>query len=131
MEAVAMLQAGLVSGLMPTVHTPEVVARYRATTPGTPDRKSRSFRLAWEGLCPTIRAGTGMDKGAFQAVRPIHPDGERVITVREAARISGFPDCHLFANSIWQSFRMLGNAIPVPLSHGLLSVVASSIGAAS
>ena len=90
------------------------MARYRATTPGTPDRKSRSFRLAWEGLCPTIRAGTGMDKGAFQAVRPIHPDGERVITVREAARISGFPDCHLFANSIWQSFRMLGNAIPVP-----------------
>jgi hypothetical protein len=67
MEAVAKLQAGLVSGLMPTVHTPEVVARYRATTPGTPDRKSRSFRLAWEGLCPTIRAGTGMDKGAFQA----------------------------------------------------------------
>jgi hypothetical protein len=49
MEAVAKLQAGLVSGLMPTVHTPEVVARYRATTPGTPDRKSRSFRLAWEG----------------------------------------------------------------------------------
>src|SRR5258706_10310185 len=80
---------------------------------------------------PTIRAATGMDKGAFQAVRPIHPDGERVITVREAARISGFPDCHLFANSIWQSFRMLGNAIPVPLSHGLLSAVASSIGAAS
>ena len=30
-----------------------------------------------------------------------------------------------------QSFRTLGNAIPVPLSHGLLSLVASSIGAAS
>jgi DNA (cytosine-5)-methyltransferase 1 len=123
------LARGFVSGLMPTAHSPEVVARYLATAPGTPDRKSRSFRLAWNGQCPTLRAGTAQDKGAFQAVRPIHPDGERVITAREAARITGFPDCHLFATSTWGSFRMIGNSVPVPLSESIMDIVAAALAA--
>lgn len=126
-EASARLRQGLVSGLMPTAHDPAVVERFRATPAGRAEPKSRSFRLEWDGLCPTIRAGTGMDKGAFQAVRPIHPDGERVITVREAARISGFPDAHLFCNTVWHSFRMLGNSVPPPMSFGLLSKIAEKL----
>jgi DNA (cytosine-5)-methyltransferase 1 len=126
-EASAKLRQGLVSGLMPTAHGPAVLERFRATPGGRAEPTSRSFRLEWDGLCPTIRAGTGMDKGAFQAVRPIHPDGERVITVREAARISGFPDAHLFSNTVWHSFRMIGNSVSPPLSSGLMSKVAEKM----
>lgn len=126
-EAAARLKDGLVSGLMPTAHRPDVVERFRATPPGRAEPKSKSFRLAWDGLCPTIRAGTGADKGAFQAVRPIHPDGERVITVREAARISGFPDVHMFSNTVWHSFRGIGNAVAPPMAAGLLSAVAAKL----
>lgn len=126
-EASARLRQGLVSGLMPTAHDPAVIERFRATPAGRAEPKSRSFRLEWGGLCPTIRAGTGMDKGAFQAVRPIHPDGERVITVREAARISGFPDAHLFSNTVWHSFRMIGNSVAPPMSFGLMSKIAGKL----
>lgn len=126
-EATAKLRQGFVTGLMPTAHSAAVVERFRATPGGRAEPKSRSFRLQWDGLCPTLRAGTGMDKGAFQAVRPIHPDGERVITVREAARITGFPDDHLFSNTVWHSFRMIGNSVPPPLSFGLMSKIAERI----
>ena len=45
-----------------------------------------------EGLCNTLRAGTGSEKGAFTSPRPIHPHMPRVITVREAARLHSYPD---------------------------------------
>ena len=46
--------------------------------------------------------------------------------------VNGREDFDLpYATAQVPMFRMLGTAIPVPLSHGLLSAVASSIGAAS
>ncbi|MCW0137280.1 DNA cytosine methyltransferase [Escherichia coli] len=58
----------------------------------------------WDGLCPTLRAGTGSDKGSHQAVRPLHPEEGRVITVREAARLQGFLDWFVFHHTKWHSF---------------------------
>lgn len=94
-----------------TEHTPKVVERFRTVQPGTVDKVGRHPRLAWSGQCPTLRAGTGKDRGSFQAVRPLHPEEPRVITVREAARLQGFPDSFRFHPTTWHSFRMIGNSV--------------------
>jgi DNA (cytosine-5)-methyltransferase 1 len=113
----------LVSGLFNTVHDPKVSARYLDLEPGTSCKVSKSPKLKWEGFCPTLRAGTGSEKGSHQAVRPIHPTEGRVITVREAARLQGFPDWFMFHPAKWHSFRMIGNSVSPYLSFGLLNFI--------
>ena len=121
--AINMLRDGYVSGNYHTKHTEAVAKRYASIQPGKTDSVSRSKRLEWTGFCPTLRAGTGSDKGSYQAVRPLHPEIGRVITVREAARLQSFPDWFLFHRTKWHSFRMIGNSVPPMLSKEILSVV--------
>lgn len=104
-------------------HRPEVASRFALVEPGTLDKVGRHPRLAWEKQCPTLRAGTGADKGSRQAVRPLHPEEPRVITVREAARLQGFPDRHLFHPTIWHSFRMIGNSVSPIIAEAVLAAV--------
>ncbi len=122
-DAIKKLKKGFVSGFMNTVHSDKVANRYNSITPGMVDKTSKSIRLKWTGLSPTLRAGTGSDKGSFQAVRPIHPQHGRVITVREAARIQGFPDWYVFHPTKWHSFRMIGNSVSPIFSKALLSFI--------
>ena len=75
-----------VSGFLGTRHDAAVIVRFAAVAAGKTDKISKFPRLKWNGLCPTIRAGTDHRRGSYQAVRPIHPDKPRVITPREAAR---------------------------------------------
>ncbi|MGE4264250.1 MAG: DNA cytosine methyltransferase [Desulfovibrio sp.] len=119
-EAIAKLQSGVVSGMFSTMHSKAVAKRYSDTLPGKCDPISRSQKLAWNGLSPTLRAGTGSDKGSYQAVRPLHPSESRVITVREAARLQGFPDWFVFHPAKWHSFRMIGNSVSPLVSYALL-----------
>ena len=128
-EAILQLEAGKVSGCWATRHTDAVVARFEETEPGCLEPISRYPRLSLDGLCPTLRAGTGKDRGSYQAMRPIHPVDPRVITVREAARLQGFPDWFVFHPTKWHSFRMIGNSVPPPVAKGIMSVVASALGA--
>lgn len=113
----------LVSGCFGTRHSPEVEARYDRLMPGERDEVSKSVRLRLDGFCPTLRAGTGSDRGSFQAVRPIHPTLPRVITPREAARLQGFPDWYRFAPSKWHSFRQIGNSVSPILAEKILSYI--------
>lgn len=115
---------GGVSGINFTRHTPAVIRRFKKVKPGKIDVISRYKRLENDGLCTTLRAGTGADRGSFQAARPIHPSQPRVITIREAARLQGFPDWFLFHPTAWHSFRMLGNSVPPLLARGVLEVIA-------
>ena len=100
-----------VSGCLGTRHSLKLEKRYGDLRPGEKDEISKSVRLDPEGFCPTIRAGTGPDKGSYQAVRPIHPTKPRVITPREAARLQGFPDWFVFHRTKWHSFRQIGNSV--------------------
>ena len=106
-----MCKQGRVSGMMPTTHSRKVVRRYSALSQGERDSISKSVRLRKNKPGPTIRAGTGSDKGSFQAVRPVHYSEPRVITPREAARIQGFPDWFAFHETKWHSFRQIGNSV--------------------
>lgn len=105
----------LVSGYQKTRHTERVRKRFAAVEPGGKDEVSWYPKLRWDEPSPTLRAGTGPERGSYQAARPIHPDEPRVISVREAARIQGFPDWFLFHPAKWHSFRMIGNSVsPYP-----------------
>ena len=116
-----------VSGFLGTAHTDEVVKRFAKTKCGSYDTVSRFYRLDLDGHCPTLRAGTGSDKGSFQAARPIHPTEDRVITPREAARLQGFPDWFQFSPTKWHSFRQIGNSVSPILAEHIFSVIAGSI----
>lgn len=115
------------TGHRKTRHTTNVIERFSKLAPGTTDEVGRHYRLRWDGQCPTLRAGTGADRGSFQSVRPIHPDLPRVITVREAARLQGFPDSHFFHPTIWHSFRMIGNSVSPVIAEAIFSAIRSKI----
>lgn len=109
-------------------HKREVARRFALIEQGKIDPVGRHPRLAWTGQCPTLRAGTGADKGSRQAVRPLHPDEPRVITVREAARLQGFPDRHLFHPTIWHSFRMIGNSVSPIIAEAMFLAIRGKLG---
>lgn len=113
----------IVNGFYPTKHADNVRTRYARLAPGQQDKISKSIRLDPDGYCPTLRAGTGPEKGSYQAVRPIHYNRARVITPREAARLQGFPDWYKLPETIWHSFRQLGNSVSPIVAEQVLRVI--------
>lgn len=122
-DALRWLDRGYVFGHRGTLHSTDIARRYDQLGPGETDPITKSVRLWADGLCPTLRAGTARDKGAFQAVRPIHYKRPRVITPREAARLQSFPDWFVFDETKWHSFRQIGNSVPPLLAESILSNV--------
>lgn len=115
--------SGLTSGFLGTHHTKRTVNRFARLRPGESDEVSRSVRLDLDGYCPTIRAGTGPDRGSYQSVRPIHPRSPRVICPREAARLQGFPDWFQFDPTKWHAFRQIGNSVSPIVAEYLLRAI--------
>lgn len=113
----------IVTGCIPTKHIDKVKQRFRELSCGKQDKISKAIKLDPEGFCPTLRAGTGPDRGSYQAVRPIHYAEPRVITPREAARLQGFPDWFDFHSTIWHSFRQIGNSVSPIVAEKVLSVI--------
>jgi len=66
-------------------------------------------KLAIEGLAPTITKS-----GRF-----IHPKFNRLISVRESARIQGFPDSFLFEGSMQEMYGLIGNAVPPTMAKAI------------
>ena len=94
-----------------TIHTELSIRRFAETLPGDTEPVSRFYRLHPKGLCNTLRAGTGSERGAFTSPRPIHPKKPRVISVREAARLHSIPDWFQLHATKWHGFRQIGNAV--------------------
>jgi len=111
------------SGFLGTVHSRRVADRYARVECGKSDPVSKSYRLDPNGFCPTLRAGTDRDRGSFQAVRPLHPTENRVITIREAARLQGFPDWFQFSPTKWHSFRQIGSSVSPIIAERILQVI--------
>jgi DNA (cytosine-5)-methyltransferase 1 len=71
------------------------------------DHTKRYGRMRWDGLSCTILTKCDVHWGAF-----IHPDQDRAISVREAARIQSFPDWFQFQGSQTDQYMQIGNAVP-------------------
>lgn len=56
--------------------------------------------------------------------RFIHPFENRLLTVREQARLMGFPDTFLFIGGRDSQYNMIGEAVPVPLSKKIAEYIA-------
>lgn len=87
------------------------------------DHTKRYGRLRWDGLACTILTKCDMHWGAY-----IHPEEDRSLTVREAARFQSFPDDFLFAGSRTEQYRQVGNAVPPMLAAAVARAVLGSIG---
>ncbi len=127
-ESISRYQSNKVSGFARTIHSSEVVRRFSSTEQGGTDKQSRLFRLLASEPARTLRAGTGPERGSFQSARPIHHISPRVITVREAARIQGFPDWFEFHPTKWHSHRMIGNSVCPIFAEAVLKPLAISLG---
>lgn len=113
-----------------TVHTRKSVQRFARTPQGGVEKISRLFRLDLDGQARTLRAGTGSDRGSHTSPRPIHPEKARVITVREAARLHGFPDWFRFHATNWHGHRQVGNSVPPPLAAAAARALLAALGVA-
>ncbi len=51
--------------------------------------------------------------------RFIHPYEARLLTVREQARLMGFPDNHVFLGGRDEQYNQVGEAVPVPLAEAI------------
>ncbi len=121
-------QPGLLTSSARTDHTEISRRRFRETSVGEVEPISRFFKLPPEGVSNTLRAGTDGARGAFTSPRPIHYLFDRCITVREMARLHGFPDWFRFNVTKWHGARQIGNSVPPPLARAVAKQVISSLG---
>ncbi|WP_257954714.1 DNA cytosine methyltransferase [Nocardioides sp. B-3] len=125
------LRPSVVTSARRTVHTEATVERFAETARGKAEPKSRLFRLSLESAAGTLRAGTGAERGAHTSPRPIHPTEDRVITVREAARLHGYPDWFRFHTTNWHGHRQVGNSVPPPMARAAATVLLDALGVAA
>lgn len=110
----------------PTEHSSQMLARFAALSAGQREPKSFHDRLHPGRPSYTLRAGTGN----FSPLRPIHFRYNRVITVRESARVQGFRDDFIWPDWIprLQQYRQVGNAVPPPLAAAVAAHLAREVG---
>lgn len=118
----------LLTASMRASHSDISRRRFAKTAPGEVEPISRFFKLHPNGVSNTLRAGTDSARGAFTSPRPIHYKWNRCVTVREMARLHGFPDWFRFHETKWHGARQIGNAVPPPLARAVAGEVMKALG---
>jgi len=118
----------LLSSSTRTAHTEVSRRRFAETKQGDVEPISRFFRLPHDGQSNTLRAGTDSARGAFTSPRPIHYKHARCVSVREMARLHGYPDWFRFHVTKWHGARQVGNSVPPPLARAVASSVIRALG---
>lgn len=115
-------EEGIVSNHIQTKHSKKAIDRMKKIKPGENYKvlketvksvHSGSYgRMEWEE--PSVTVTTRFDTPA--GGRYIHPEEDRTITPREAARIQSFPDNFFFVGSKTSICTQIGNAVPPKLA---------------
>lgn len=115
-EVFKLLTSDLESGKRQYTSTKALINLYYEKT-GKSSNFHKYHVLEWDQPSTLIPAHLWKD-----GLRHIHPDPEqaRTITVREAARLQGFPDDYIFSGSRSENYKMIGNAVP-PIFSNILA----------
>ncbi len=100
-------------------HSPKVIAKIRGIPAGA---GPISYRRLGSDVARTLVAG--------HRALPVHPYQDRTITVREAARIQGFPDDYFFCGPRSTQPLQVANAVPPALSEAVARQLLKSLDAA-
>jgi len=85
-------------------------------------------RVEWDGFfSTTITNPEPMGKQG----RVLHPEQNRLVSVRECARSQGFPDTYKFHGTTLDKHRQIGNAVPPPMGKALGLVIRAAMKEAS
>nr|XP_015639451.1 DNA (cytosine-5)-methyltransferase CMT2-like isoform X2 [Oryza sativa Japonica Group] len=71
-------------------------------------------RVWWDEVVGTVLT---VPNARMQAL--IHPAQDRLLTIRESARLQGFPDNYRFRGTVKDRYRQIGNAVAVPVGRAL------------
>ncbi|XWS47723.1 hypothetical protein CRYUN_Cryun13aG0009100 [Craigia yunnanensis] len=71
-------------------------------------------RLWWDETVPTVVTRAEPHNQAI-----LHPEQDRVLSVRENARLQGFPDYYKLFGPVKERYIQVGNAVAVPVSRAL------------
>ncbi|KAK7829396.1 dna (cytosine-5)-methyltransferase 3, partial [Quercus suber] len=71
-------------------------------------------RLWWDETVPTVVTRAEPHNQAI-----LHPVQNRVLTIRENARLQGFPDCYKLCGPVKERYIQVGNAVAVPVARAL------------
>lgn len=81
-------------------------------------------RLDYDGLSPTVTTKPNRKGSAM-----CHPEFVRPISVRECARLQGFPDDWILDGAMNQQYQQIGNAVPTYLGKAIGAVFAPLLSA--
>lgn len=79
-------------------------------------------RLSWDDVSRTITAHIARDGYWY-----IHPEQQRTLSIREAARLQTFPDVFRFCGHPSVQYRQIGNAVPPALGHAVARRVRAAL----
>lgn len=104
--------------------------------PLSPRRLKRIAKLRWGESLVRYRGYKGRILGNIVRLHPykvaptvmgssrfVHPFENRLLSVREQARLMGFPDYHIFLGGRDVQFNQVGEAVPVPLARAIAKEV--------
>jgi len=77
----------------------------------------------WDEPAKTLKAGDHGVPGGENILK-LEDGSVRYFTIREAARLQGFPDEYVFQGAWTRAFRQIGNSVPVGLSRIVAQAVA-------
>jgi DNA (cytosine-5)-methyltransferase 1 len=87
------------------------------------DHTRRYRRMTWDGVPRSVITRFRDPKSGEYT----HPEQDRTITIREAARLQGFPDSFVFHGDRSSQYDQVGNAVPTHLAEAIGAEVLSCL----